>query len=147
MNSACVKDVFPLSLLEECLDTLAWNKWYSKLDANSVYWQVKINKEDRSKPAFVQNTAFLILNFTSIWAIFMCSCIIFNKNYWSEDSICRISDEINKIETLKPKFKPLLYGLSKYLLNTTVIISTPMYDENIESDLTNIDFQSPYLMK
>ncbi|VDI79392.1 Hypothetical predicted protein [Mytilus galloprovincialis] len=29
------------------------NRWYSKLDANSAYWQVKIKKEDRSKTAFI----------------------------------------------------------------------------------------------
>ena len=39
VNAATVKDVFPLPLVEECLDTLAGNCWFSKLDANSAYWQ------------------------------------------------------------------------------------------------------------
>lgn len=38
LNSRSVKNVFPLPLVEECLDTLAGNIWYSKLDANSAYW-------------------------------------------------------------------------------------------------------------
>ena len=29
------------------------NVWYSKLDANSAYWQVKIKPEDCSKTAFI----------------------------------------------------------------------------------------------
>ena len=45
--------MFPLPLVEECLDTLAGNIWYSKLDANSAYWQVKIKPEDRTKTAFI----------------------------------------------------------------------------------------------
>ena len=40
------------SLIEECLDTLAGNIWYSKLDANSAYWEVGITPEDRKKAAF-----------------------------------------------------------------------------------------------
>jgi hypothetical protein len=50
-----IKDVFPLPLVDECLDTLAGNVWYSKLDANSAYWQVKIKPEDCSKTAFWLN--------------------------------------------------------------------------------------------
>ena len=53
LNALTTKDVFPLPLVEECLDTLAGNVWYSKLDANSAYWQVKIKPEDWSKTAFI----------------------------------------------------------------------------------------------
>ena len=41
LNALTTKDVFPLPLVDECLDV-----WYSKLDANSAYWQVKIKPED-----------------------------------------------------------------------------------------------------
>ena len=49
LNLVAVKYVFPLPLIEECLDTLAGNIWYSKFDANSSYWQVGIKPEDRKK--------------------------------------------------------------------------------------------------
>lgn len=53
LNNVTIKDVFPLPLVDDCLDTLAGNPWFSKLDANSAYWQIKLNEEDRYKTAFV----------------------------------------------------------------------------------------------
>ena len=52
LNKATVKDVYPLPIIEECLDTLYGNCWFSKLDANSAYWQIPLAEEDRSKTAF-----------------------------------------------------------------------------------------------
>ena len=52
LNELTVKDNFPLPLVDDCLDTLSGNMWFSKLDANSAYWQVKIKEEDRKKTAF-----------------------------------------------------------------------------------------------
>ena len=52
LNNVTVKDVFPLPLVDDCLDTLSGNIWFSKLDANSAYWQVEIEEEDRKKTAF-----------------------------------------------------------------------------------------------
>ena len=53
MNSVTRKDVYPLPNIEECLDTLAGNIWFSKLDANSAYWQIRVDKEDQGKTAFI----------------------------------------------------------------------------------------------
>ena len=52
LNRATVKDVYPLPLIDDCLDALSGNVWFSKLDANSAYWQVNIKPEDRKKTAF-----------------------------------------------------------------------------------------------
>ncbi|XP_013381256.1 uncharacterized protein LOC106152279 [Lingula anatina] len=53
LNNVTVKDTYPLPLMEDCLDTLSGKTWFSKLDANSAYWQIKVKKEDRKKTAFI----------------------------------------------------------------------------------------------
>ena len=53
LNAATRKDVYPLPNIEECMDTLAGNEWFSKLDANAAYWQVRIAEGDRKKTAFI----------------------------------------------------------------------------------------------
>ncbi|MCG7866422.1 MAG: RNA-directed DNA polymerase [Candidatus Thiodiazotropha taylori] len=53
LNNVTVKDVYPLPLVEDCMDMLSGNVWYSKLDANSAYWQIRIKPEDCKKTAFL----------------------------------------------------------------------------------------------
>lgn len=53
LNAFTVKDVYPLPLVDDCIDMLAGNSWFSRLDANSAYWQVQIEPEDRKKTAFI----------------------------------------------------------------------------------------------
>jgi hypothetical protein len=47
------KDVFPPLLIDECMDTLTGNVWFSKLDANSAFHQIKISPKDRKKTVFI----------------------------------------------------------------------------------------------
>ena len=42
LNDRTIKGTFLLRIIEDCLDTLAGNVWFSKLDANSAYWQVLV---------------------------------------------------------------------------------------------------------
>ena len=44
-------NVFLLPHIEECVDALDGNLWFSKLDANSANWQVKLDDESRTKTA------------------------------------------------------------------------------------------------
>jgi hypothetical protein len=53
LNNVTRKDVFPLPLIDECLDTLTGNVWFSKLDANSTFHQIRISPKDRQKTAFI----------------------------------------------------------------------------------------------
>ena len=52
VNAVTVKDTYPLPFLSECLDSLDGNSWYSKLDANSAYWQVPVAENSQEKTAF-----------------------------------------------------------------------------------------------
>jgi hypothetical protein len=53
LNKVTIKDTYPLPLIEECLDTLVGNQWFSKLDANAAYWQINIHPDDQKKTAFI----------------------------------------------------------------------------------------------
>ena len=53
LNDVTLKDVFPLPLIEQCLDTLSGHSWYSSLDMASGYWQLEIAEEDKPKTAFI----------------------------------------------------------------------------------------------
>lgn len=62
LNAETRKAVYSLPLIEECLDTLVGNEYFSKLDANSAYWQVPVKKEDQPKTAFI--TKYGLYQFT-----------------------------------------------------------------------------------
>ncbi len=53
LNDCTRKDAFPIPLIEECLDALAGNMWFSTLDMSSGYWQIPLNPEDSHKTAFI----------------------------------------------------------------------------------------------
>ena len=53
LNKVTKKDVFPLPLIEDCMDALQGNVWFSKLDANSAYWQIPLESSAREKTAFI----------------------------------------------------------------------------------------------
>lgn len=53
LNSVTKKDVYPLPLIEEYIDTMSGNEWFSKLDANLAYYQMKVKDSDKEKTAFI----------------------------------------------------------------------------------------------
>ncbi|KMQ83515.1 integrase core domain protein [Lasius niger] len=52
LNAATVKDSYPLFRIEDILDRLSGNSWFSTLDLKSGYWQVKVNPKDKEKTVF-----------------------------------------------------------------------------------------------
>ena len=62
LNSATIRVVYPLPLIEECIDCLAGKKWYCALDMNSGYWQIPMDEKDKHKTAFL--TKYGLFQFT-----------------------------------------------------------------------------------
>lgn len=52
LNAVTVKDSYPLPRIEDILDQLAGNSWFSTLDLKSGYWQVGLHPDDKEKTAF-----------------------------------------------------------------------------------------------
>jgi len=52
LNAVTKKDSYPLPRIDDILDQLSGNSWFSTLDLKSGYWQVKINLKDEEKTAF-----------------------------------------------------------------------------------------------
>ncbi|KAK3102810.1 hypothetical protein FSP39_014067 [Pinctada imbricata] len=52
LNAVTVKDAYPLPRIDEFLDQLAGNAWFSTLDLFTGYWQVEVEENDRPKTAF-----------------------------------------------------------------------------------------------
>ena len=52
LNAVTEKDAYPLPRIDEVLDRLAGNAWFSTLDLFTGYWQVEVDTEDRPKTAF-----------------------------------------------------------------------------------------------
>ena len=53
VNGVTRKDAYPLSRVDDSLDTLACCKWFTTLDLLSSYWQVEVAEKDREKTAFI----------------------------------------------------------------------------------------------
>ena len=52
LNAVTIKDAYPLPRIDDFLDQLSGNSWFSTLDLFTGYWQVEVEEGDRAKTAF-----------------------------------------------------------------------------------------------
>ncbi|GFV92956.1 hypothetical protein TNCV_1693491 [Trichonephila clavipes] len=52
LNDITKKDSYLLPRIDDTLDTLAGNTWFSTLDLKSGCWQVELHPDDKEKTAF-----------------------------------------------------------------------------------------------
>ena len=53
LNAVTERDVYPLPLINDALETLAGCNLFTTLDCLSGYWQVEVQEEDKAKTAFI----------------------------------------------------------------------------------------------
>lgn len=52
LNVIIIKDSYPLSRIDDILDQLTGNSWFSTLDLKNDYWQLKVRPENKEKTPF-----------------------------------------------------------------------------------------------
>ena len=55
LNRVCQKDSYPLPRIDTLVDSMAWHKLLSFMDAFSGYNQIKMNEDDQERTSFVTN--------------------------------------------------------------------------------------------
>ncbi|CAF3358581.1 unnamed protein product [Rotaria socialis] len=53
LNSATVRDVYPIPRIDDTLDQLRSAKYFTSMDLKSGFWQIELDEESRPKTAFV----------------------------------------------------------------------------------------------
>ena len=64
VNDRTVKDAYPLPRINMCLDSLGNIKYFSTLDLQSGYWQIRVKESDIPKTAFI--TKYELFEYTKM---------------------------------------------------------------------------------
>ena len=67
LNKACPKDSFPLSNIDQLVDSTAGHKLLTFMDAFSRYNQIKMAKEDQEKIAFITSQGLYCYKVMPFW--------------------------------------------------------------------------------
>ena len=127
LNDITIKDAYPLPRIDDSLDQLSGAKWFSCLDLNSGYWQVKVEECDRAKTAFASRQGlyeFKVMPFGlcnapatfetaetvlaglnwQICLIYLDDIIVIGRNF--EDMIANLDKVLTKLGEAGLKLKP-----------------------------------------
>ncbi|CAF4400316.1 unnamed protein product, partial [Didymodactylos carnosus] len=62
LNNVTTKDTYPIPNIEQTLNRLNRNKYFTKLDLKSGYYQIPIQEQDKQKTAFITTTGLYEFN-------------------------------------------------------------------------------------
>jgi hypothetical protein len=49
LNSITERDMYPLTRMDDCIESLGDARVFYTLDANAGYWKIRLSKDDREK--------------------------------------------------------------------------------------------------
>ena len=55
LNTATIRDAYPISRMDDCIESLGKARIFLTLDCNGGYWQIPVAPEDREKTAFISH--------------------------------------------------------------------------------------------
>ncbi|XP_060577320.1 uncharacterized protein LOC132734568 [Ruditapes philippinarum] len=108
LNKVTVKDVYPLPLVDDCMDTFAGSVWFSKLDANSAFFQLNIREGFGlcGAPATFARAMDLVLRGLTWKTVlaFLDDIIVLGRNF--EDHLSNLREALSRFRRHKLKLKP-----------------------------------------
>ena len=65
LNSVTIKDTYALPRIDDALGILNGHKYFTSLDLNAGYWQIRMSEKDKEKTAFITDSGLWQFNVLS----------------------------------------------------------------------------------
>ena len=128
LNQITIRDSYPLPRIDDCLNALGGNLYFSTLDLMSGYWQIRMAPEDINKTAFIINDGLYEFNVMPFglsnapatfqrymdmvlaglkWQcllVYLDDICIFSKSF--EEHIENLTSTFNRLQNYNLKLKP-----------------------------------------
>ena len=119
LNKACLKDSFPLPIIDQLVDFIAGHKLLSFMDVFSCYNQILMNEEDQEKTTFIASQELycyrvMLFRLKNVGAIYQrlvnrmfSQQIGRNVEVYVNDMLVKSKEEENHMDNLIETFKTL----------------------------------------
>ena len=128
LNAITTRDEYPIPRIEDCLNALGGNSFFSSFDLFSGFWQIGINENDKNKTAFIVDSGLYEFNvmpfgltnapatfqrymdmvlaglkWTSL-LVYLDDICVFSKNL--NDHLCKLEEVFHRIQNHNLKMNP-----------------------------------------
>ena len=158
LNGVTKKNAYPIPRVDECLDALGGNKWFSCLDLQSGYWQIGMHPDDVEKTAFsyqrglfeFDRMAFGLCNAPAtfermmedmlrgllgkVCLVYLDDIIIFGKT--TEEAMSNLGVVLDRIENYGLKLKP---GKCKLFRRSVEYLGRIVSEDGVKANPGKID--------
>uniref|UniRef100_A0A3Q7G2S7 Reverse transcriptase domain-containing protein n=1 Tax=Solanum lycopersicum TaxID=4081 RepID=A0A3Q7G2S7_SOLLC len=110
LDARTIKDKFPIPVIEELLDELFWDKYFSKLDLNKGYYQVSMKEDDVEKTGFRTHHRHFefLLHLRKFIFVFFDDILVYSR-IWVEH-MYHLRLVVNNKRVHLPKLKIAIFG-------------------------------------
>ena len=83
LNARTKKDAFPLPRIDDSLNSLSGQAWFSTLDLASGYWQVRLSEEAKPKTAFATHSGLFQFAVRKRCLVYIDDILVFGNDFES----------------------------------------------------------------